>query len=85
MTGSELIRQMSKQRPDVKVILISGYAENTKSWLELDLTTPFLQKPFTSERLIALVREVLNGVAAGCRTGAGIRCGRVGLTEQRRG
>jgi two-component system, cell cycle sensor histidine kinase and response regulator CckA len=60
-SGSELIRQLMKQRPDLRVILMSGYAAD--AIIQHGLPDPgiaFLHKPFTSEALGQKIRAVLD-------------------------
>ena len=59
--GTKLAQDLQEKRPDIKIILMSGYIEHGRT---ADTTRtrqlPFLQKPFTSEVLLAKVREVLD-------------------------
>jgi CheY-like chemotaxis protein len=50
MDGYELARELTRRRPDVRVLYMSGYSENLPP-----AGVPFLQKPF---RLDALKREI---------------------------
>lgn len=62
ISGRDIAKQISAQRPEVKVIFISGYTPNAivhHGVLDEDLN--FLQKPFTAATLTNKVREVLNG------------------------
>jgi PAS domain S-box-containing protein len=62
MNGRELARRLLNQRPQLKVLYISGYADNA-TWNPVgpDAGGAFLQKPFTPEALARKVREVLGG------------------------
>jgi len=61
MNGRELAHQISEQRPNVKVIYMSGYTENAIGHNgTLDAGIILLQKPFTLPTLKAKVREVLD-------------------------
>jgi len=59
--GRELIRQLTEQRPALKVIYMSGYSEDAIA--QHGVLKPgiaFLHKPFTSEALGRKIREVLD-------------------------
>ena len=59
-SGPELTRQLSEQRPGLKVIYMSGYTE--EAIVQHGIIKPgiaFLNKPFTSQTLGAKIREVL--------------------------
>jgi two-component system cell cycle sensor histidine kinase/response regulator CckA len=61
--GIELARKICAERPDIKVLYVSGYSESDISEqgiLEAELE--FLEKPFTPHLLLRKVREVLNPV-----------------------
>ncbi|RYG64867.1 response regulator, partial [bacterium] len=61
MNGRELVTRLGPMRPEMKVVYMSGYTEDTafqKSVLDTDV--PFLQKPVTPESLLVKVREVLD-------------------------
>jgi PAS domain S-box-containing protein len=68
MSGSKLAERLTADRPDLKVVYISGYPEEAIA--HHGVLNPghiFLQKPFSPAALLAKVREVLDGlrVAAG--------------------
>jgi CheY-like chemotaxis protein len=61
MNGRELANQVSSNRPEIKVLYMSGYTENHIGHNgTLDQGITLLQKPFTLPALQAKVREVLN-------------------------
>jgi PAS domain S-box-containing protein len=61
MSGRALAQQLSKARPTVKVLYMSGYTDNAIVHRgALDPGTHFLAKPFTSAGLTRKVREVLD-------------------------
>ncbi|WHZ25154.1 MAG: hypothetical protein OJF47_004266 [Nitrospira sp.] len=61
MTGSQLAIQMKRLRPDIKIIMTSGYADREKEFLaSFGPTAAFLQKPYTPDSLTSKVREILD-------------------------
>jgi CheY-like chemotaxis protein len=61
MSGRELARKLLGACPTVKVLFLSGYAENAVVQQgELDPGINFLQKPFSSMELLTKTREILN-------------------------
>jgi CheY-like chemotaxis protein len=60
MSGVQLAARLAKSHPGLPVIYASGYSEEGVLRGAGDGGTPYLPKPFTSERLLALVREVLD-------------------------
>ena len=59
-SGSDLAREITKARPGIPVLYMSGYTDNIIVLQGiLRAETPFLQKPFTAENLQRKVREVL--------------------------
>ncbi len=60
MSGRELADQLVAARPEVKVLYLSGYTEDTiVSEGTIESGKAFLQKPFTLQSLSRKVREVL--------------------------
>jgi two-component system cell cycle sensor histidine kinase/response regulator CckA len=58
--GPRLAERLADERPDMKVLFVSGYAENTiLQHGKIDVRTRFLQKPFSLKTLARKVREVL--------------------------
>ncbi|MEO6603263.1 MAG: PAS domain S-box protein, partial [Polyangiaceae bacterium] len=65
MSGAELAKQLLRKRPELKVLYMSGYTDDSvvrHGILESEMA--FLQKPFTPETLTRKVREVLNAPTA---------------------
>ena len=61
-TGPELAEALAGSRPGLKVLYISGYAEDSEVRQRLGgPELSFLEKPFTVERLLTSVRAVLDG------------------------
>jgi PAS domain S-box-containing protein len=66
MDGPALAKQMQKERPDIKVLYMSGYATNfIMHDGAVDPGTNFLEKPFHPRTLLNKVREVLDNSARG--------------------
>ncbi len=62
MSGHELAGRMASAHPDMKVLYLSGYTDDTVvRHGVLDRSMAFLQKPFTALGLLSKVREVLDG------------------------
>jgi PAS domain S-box-containing protein len=60
-TGPQVAAELREQRPELKVLYVSGYADEAVVPLALTGTdTAFVQKPFTHDRLAAAVRELLD-------------------------
>jgi CheY-like chemotaxis protein len=65
MNGRVLAKQLAEQRPEMKVVYMSGYTGQTiDARGSLDPGSIFLQKPFTREELARKVREGLEAVKA---------------------
>ncbi len=63
MTGVELAERLRPLRPEMKVLYMSGYAEDVVARRGLrEARAPYLAKPFTPDRLASKVREVLGPV-----------------------
>ncbi len=59
-SGPDLVRQISSIQPDMKVLYVSGYTDEAiVHHGVLDENTPFLQKPFTPQKLALKVQELL--------------------------
>jgi len=61
MSGPELAQQMAPLRREMKVLFMSGYADDAiVQHGVLDSNAGFLQKPFTPDVLVRKVREILD-------------------------
>ena len=73
MGGRELVEQLRKVRPSIRVLYMSGYT--AASIDEQDVVEPgtsFLRKPFALAEMLGKVREALDGVrASGTHVAAG--------------
>jgi PAS domain S-box-containing protein len=62
MNGRELAKRLTAQRPQIKILYLSGYTEEAIIHEgAMEPGTAFLQKPFTLQVLSRKVREVLRG------------------------
>jgi CheY-like chemotaxis protein len=61
MKGRELVDQLSKLRPSLKVLYMSAYTEDDAISIGvLSPGTTFIEKPFSPDELAAKVRDILN-------------------------
>jgi signal transduction histidine kinase len=70
MSGQDLADELTRTRPNLRVLYMSGYARTSldgktakvsQPAFSLDPATAFLQKPFTKKKLVNAIREVLAG------------------------
>jgi two-component system cell cycle sensor histidine kinase/response regulator CckA len=62
MDGPGLIREVREIHPDMKVIFISGYTEDSfRQRLDADSEIHFLPKPFSLKQLATKVKDVISG------------------------
>jgi PAS domain S-box-containing protein len=62
MSGPDLARRATQVRPDLRVILMSGYILDDADRDAVGSQTAFLAKPFSPATLARTVRDVLDGV-----------------------
>ena len=60
MDGFELTRRIRELRPQLSIIYMSAYSENSDLRPEESRNVPYLPKPFTSLKLTAKIRQVLD-------------------------
>jgi PAS domain S-box-containing protein len=61
MGGAKLAAELATDRPTMRVLFVSGYAETTfQRHGTIDVTARFLQKPFSLKALARKIREVLD-------------------------
>jgi len=66
MSGRELVSRLGPQRPEMKVLYMSGYTEEAiASQGVIEPGTAFLEKPFSPDALVRKIREVLDAGPAG--------------------
>ena len=61
ITGRELAEQAVRMRPGIRILLMSGYADEITRGLIVKTGFHFIAKPFTSDALAIKVREALDG------------------------
>jgi two-component system cell cycle sensor histidine kinase/response regulator CckA len=62
MDGPTLLKELRRRNPDVKVIFVSGYAEEAfQKNLPENEQYEFLAKPFTLKQLVSKVKETMTG------------------------
>jgi PAS domain S-box-containing protein len=59
MSGTDLAHQASRLRPDLKVLLSSGYAREANQWPSARVEFPFIAKPYRPTTLGKKLEEVL--------------------------
>lgn len=58
--GATVLDELRRQKPDVRVVVTSGYDDSATQHGESDAASvSFLQKPYRAERLISELRSVL--------------------------
>jgi DNA-binding NtrC family response regulator len=66
-SGPMLFERLARLRPDLKVLYVSGYTNDTIAHQgHLHPDVKFLQKPFTADALNRSVRGVLDAVLTSC-------------------
>ncbi len=59
-SGVELVERLLVLKPGLKVVLSSGYADEKSRWSAIsDRGYPFIQKPYTLEKLLSVVKETI--------------------------
>lgn len=58
--GLDLIESFLKQKPEIKIMLSSGYTDKKSQWAKIqEKGYPFLQKPYALFNLLVVVKEVM--------------------------
>jgi CheY-like chemotaxis protein len=61
MGGLSLARSLSELRPEIRVVFMTGHAErDASSWEALRSGAESIQKPFSHEQLVRLIRHTLD-------------------------
>jgi DNA-binding NtrC family response regulator len=62
MSGIELARSLVKARPEIPIILCTGFSEMVNGEnVGRDGIRAFIMKPFTAQEIAGLIRKVLEG------------------------
>jgi len=64
MSGRDLVRHIAPSRPEMQVLLISGYTHDPRTRQAIGEGMAFFGKPFTPARLVQKVRDMLSGATA---------------------
>jgi two-component system cell cycle sensor histidine kinase/response regulator CckA len=59
ITGPEVAKMLQELRPNIRVVLMSGYPARARQQVEIPPDTPLLQKPFKTPELAATLRQEL--------------------------
>jgi CheY-like chemotaxis protein len=61
-SGIELTENIQSLHPNIKILLISGYADHRSHWTDVvKKGIPFLQKPYSLVDLLKIIKEVVEG------------------------
>jgi two-component system cell cycle sensor histidine kinase/response regulator CckA len=60
MNGRELARRLMVLRPEMQVIIMSGFPDEIMAQQELTPQIPILAKPFAPKRLLTAIEDVLS-------------------------
>jgi two-component system cell cycle sensor histidine kinase/response regulator CckA len=62
MDGPTLMKELKRRNPEIKIIFVSGYAEDAfEKGLPDSQHFEFLPKPFTLKQLVSKVKETMAG------------------------
>ena len=59
MNGRELVQRLLPLRPEMQVIMMSGFPDEIMAQQGLTPLVPILQKPFAPKRLLTAIEEVM--------------------------
>jgi DNA-binding response OmpR family regulator len=65
MNGQDLARQLAGLRPDLRVLYMSGYTDDTVVRYGLEEGAHFLQKPFTTDALLRAIGAAIHSPGLG--------------------
>ena len=61
LSGHDAALAIREHRPATRVLLTSGYSEQTNCQSGMQLEVPFLPKPYSTQDLLGAVRDAING------------------------
>ncbi len=64
LKGTELARRLAAARPQLRVLIMSGYAEESLAEATAGRCWHFLEKPFSPEALLLKLRQIAGSEAA---------------------
>jgi two-component system cell cycle sensor histidine kinase/response regulator CckA len=59
LSGADLSKEIRQIRPDIPIILCTGFSEKVTPTVAMDLGMEFVMKPFSMKQIAELVRKVL--------------------------
>ena len=62
MTGRELAERLSRLRPDLKVLFMSGYGVGAAPRQEIPADAAYIEKPFTADAMGGAIRSLLDSL-----------------------
>jgi two-component system cell cycle sensor histidine kinase/response regulator CckA len=60
MRGTDLVEDLTRRRPDIAIVYLSGYTEQVISNAHGFRRVKILEKPYTGEMLLRTVRQALD-------------------------
>jgi DNA-binding response OmpR family regulator len=60
LLGTELAERLKRDKPQVKIILISAFADDSTVDISTSLGIPLLSKPFVPDRLLEVIAQLLD-------------------------
>jgi len=69
MRGADLAERLHRARPDLRILMMSGYPDEPSVQRLGRVSVAFLPKPFTSVELVEKIRQVLDAPWNGLRPG----------------
>jgi len=67
LSGSDLVERLRREKPGLKVVVMSGYSAEIEGKDLANVSVVYLQKPYRPETLLRAVRECLEAPAPPCQ------------------